>query len=260
VAFVSEFFDRQYRAFISPWVRSAVNEETAKWIRRLHPLRVSRYMFAEDFNPWMLTFKRLAPDVKAHRRPVSPDNPYLKLEKELSNIISNNLELFRNIRDLVQEFWFKAIYGNPWIDLFRSPDEDTKEEAAVCRPEWIDEIEKGGFAEGVVRIMVAAAHMNKSMQRRILKGYDQIIAADERLAKLKKSEFKLMIRKQACILNEDADKAMAALAKLIPAPKDRKDAFAIAQMITMADDDITAREKLLLRRIGQSLQLSSAGD
>jgi hypothetical protein len=256
VALVSEFMDRQYRGLISPWVRSAVNEETAKWIRQLHPLRLSRYIFS-DFNPWMTPFKLLAPEIKAHRKTVSKDNPFVKLEKEFANLISDNLDLFRHIRDLNQEFCFKAIYGNPWIQqVFQKPVIDDETEVAIaCRPEWIDEIEKGGFAEGVVRIMVAAAHVNKSMQRRILKGYDQIVAADERLAKLKKSEFKLLIRKQACILNEDADKALVALAKLIPDPKDREDAFAIAKLITFAGDDIANGQKPLLQRIQQSLQL-----
>ena len=121
VAAISEINDRFYRTWISPWVQSAVNDFSAEWLRRLHPLRMSRYAFA-DINPWMHPFKFLAPLVKKNRRPVGQDNAYVKLEKNLSQRITDSLNLYRDIRDQNQEFWFKTVYGNPWIlTLFKKP-------------------------------------------------------------------------------------------------------------------------------------------
>ena len=256
VAAVSEFNDRFYRTFISPWVRRGVNDFSAELLRQLHPLRVSRYAFA-DINPWMHPFKYLAPLVKKHRRPASPDNPWVQLEKNVSGMITDGLNLYRDLRDLNQEFWFNTVYGNPLtLSFFKDKEngrdeiaEDTAEEALTCRLEWLDQAEDGGFAEGVVRIMVAVAHADVILNRKVLAAYRQITAADDRLGRLTIEEFKHLIRQQSCILHADRDKALAALKKLIPAPRDREKALDIARQVAMADAVLIDEEKELLHRI-----------
>ncbi|MEZ4578466.1 MAG: hypothetical protein R2861_05540 [Desulfobacterales bacterium] len=65
-----------------------------------------------------------------------------------------------------QEFWFNTFYRILLtLSFFKDKEngqdeiaEDTAEEALTCRLEWLDQAEDGGFAEGVVRIMVAVAH------------------------------------------------------------------------------------------------------
>lgn len=141
VAAISEFNDHFYRTFVSPGVQAMVNDFSAEWLRRMHPLRMSRYAFA-DINPWVHLFKFLAPQVKENRRPVSPENPYVQLEKNFSDLIADSLNMFRDIRDQTQEFCFKTVYGNPWtLSFFEKPEDKAADDSTddnTCLIEWLD--------------------------------------------------------------------------------------------------------------------------
>jgi tellurite resistance protein len=258
VAAISEFNDHLYRSFISPGVQAVVNDFSAEGLRQLHPLRMSRYAFA-DINPWMHIFKFLAPQIKENRRPVSPENPYVKLEKAFSELISDSLNMFRDVRDQNQELFFKSLYGNPWtLSLFGKRDDTVTDELPddnTCRIEWLDMVEDGGFAEGVVRIMVAMAHADEILKRRVLKTFNQIIGADPRLKNMSVGDFKQMIRRQSCILHANPEKAISALAKLIPNKRDQAAALKIAEQVALADHVFNDDEKALLNRIRSSLNL-----
>lgn len=263
VATISEFNDQLYRTFASPGVQSMVNGFSAEFLRQLHPLRMSRYAFA-DINPLMHVFKFLAPTVKEHRRTVSPENPYTKLEKTVAELISDSLNMFRDIRDQNQEFWFKSMYGNPWtLSFFDKPEGPATDDISIddntCRIEWLDMVEDGGFAEGVVRIMVAMAHADEILKRKVLKTFNQIVEADERLKSLSVGEFKQMIRQQSCILHADRDKAINALAKLIPNKEDQTTAIKIAEQVALSDQVFNDEEKALLNHIRKSLGLIKPG-
>ena len=120
----------------------------------------------------------------------------------------------------------------------QSETEDDFDEENTCRIEWLDMVEDGGFTEGVIRIMVAMAHTDVILNRRVLKTYRQIAEADERIKKLNAADFTQMIRQQACILHADQDKALNALAKLIPDKKDRAAALKIAEQVAVADQSL----------------------
>jgi len=117
VAAVSEMNDRLYNTYVSPWVRMFSNEVTAEIIRQLHPLRVNKYIFSERVNPFMLIFKAASPVVKTERRPVSPDNPFLSMEKNISDWMVTILDSYQNIRDHFDEALFFTLYENPWMKI-----------------------------------------------------------------------------------------------------------------------------------------------
>ena len=117
VAAVSEMNDGLYNTFLSPWVKMFSNETTANVIKQLHPLRVNKYIFSEKINPFMQIFKMLAPLVKKNRNPVSPDNPLLAIERNISDNIVSILDSYQNSRDRFDESLFFAIYENPWMKL-----------------------------------------------------------------------------------------------------------------------------------------------
>src|SRR3546814_12290903 len=50
---VSEFNETLYRTFVSPWVQTLATPWTAEMLKWLHPMRTSRYLLSEAFNPWM---------------------------------------------------------------------------------------------------------------------------------------------------------------------------------------------------------------
>jgi hypothetical protein len=117
VAAVSEMNDRLYDTFLSTWVKMFSTVTSANILKQLHPLRVNKYIFSEKVNPFMMTFKALSPVVKKYRKPVSPDNRFLSLEKKVSDNIVNILDDYQNSRDHFSETMFFAIYENPWMKL-----------------------------------------------------------------------------------------------------------------------------------------------
>src|SRR5262249_38616198 len=49
---LSEWNESLYAAFVSPWIRAFANPISALAAKWGHPMRVSRYLFSEKFNPW----------------------------------------------------------------------------------------------------------------------------------------------------------------------------------------------------------------
>ncbi|MBF0235203.1 MAG: DUF3141 domain-containing protein [Desulfamplus sp.] len=117
VATVSEMNDHLYDTFVSPWVKMFSTETSAGILKQLHPLRVNKYIFSDRINPFMSSFRTLAPVVKENRSPVPPDNPFLSLEKNVSDSIVAILDSYQSIRDHFDERLFFAIYENPWMKL-----------------------------------------------------------------------------------------------------------------------------------------------
>ncbi len=113
VAAVSEMNDSLYNNFVSPWVKMFSTEKSAKIMKELHPLRVNKYIFSEKINPLMQIFKTLYPIVKKNRRPVSADNPFLAVEKNVSASIVSVLNAYQGTRDSFDEAMFFAVYENP---------------------------------------------------------------------------------------------------------------------------------------------------
>jgi len=108
---VSEFNESLYRNFISPWVRAAANPWSAELLKWAHPMRSSRYLFSEAFNPWMRGVAVLAEIVGKTRRPLPRDQPLIKREQEAIGKITETLEEIRETRDAVYEHMFRLAYG-----------------------------------------------------------------------------------------------------------------------------------------------------
>ncbi|UCF92416.1 MAG: DUF3141 domain-containing protein [Desulfobacterales bacterium] len=265
VAAVSASNDRIYRTFIRPWVQWWTTELSAEFWRQLHPLRVARYGFC-DRNPGLWPVKAWAPLVKKHRRPVTPDNPFLALEKNFSASMEIGLNFYRDMRDLCQEYWFRAIYGNPWIKaLFAErPAEKTAQEeekararASSDRAYWLGAMEKGGFIEGAVRLILALATAGGSLDRDELATAKKIMLNDQLAGQSRASDLKQIVKEQSRILQTDKQRALTSLANLLPTPGERRRAVEIARQLILADVVLTPEEAALMAQIEQVLELTA---
>jgi len=108
---VSELNDTLYQTFVSPWVRMFVNPWTAEAVKWLHPMRTSRYLLSESFDPWMRVVAALADDVARHRKPLAKDQRCLVQEQQAFDFVSRLLDQAREYRDAVQEQTFSILYG-----------------------------------------------------------------------------------------------------------------------------------------------------
>jgi hypothetical protein len=94
----------------TPWTAEAL-----KW---LHPMRTSRYLLSEAFNPWMRGIAMLAAAVVRNRHPLAKDQPLIERERKLAGDITDVLAAVRKARDALYEQAFNVLF----------------ETAAVCAP------------------------------------------------------------------------------------------------------------------------------
>jgi hypothetical protein len=107
----SETNEAFYRAFVSPWVQVAANPWLAASLRWLHPMRTTRYMFSEAFNPWMRGVSILADAVAKNRNPLPQDHSLLEKEREVIGQVSEAMGNARKTRDSAHEQTFGLLYG-----------------------------------------------------------------------------------------------------------------------------------------------------
>jgi pimeloyl-ACP methyl ester carboxylesterase len=270
VAAVSEMNDWLYSTIASPWVKTFSTETSAQIVKQLHPLRVNKYIFSNKINPLMPIFKTLSAAVKKSRRPVCPDNPFLALEKNISNNIVTIFDSYQTIRDHFEESLFFAVYENPWMKLLypeaslkREPDkekekEESEKNALIQKDRQYSSIamEKGGYEEGIIRIVMALEDSDHAIDRDALYQDERLLESSERFKKLKRKEFLHIAGEQSRLLQVDEDKALKALGKLIITPEDRKTALNLAQKIISSGSTVTSKQKAVLSKIKKAFKVT----
>lgn len=247
---VSEANDKLYETFLQPWVQMMTTEASANCLRELHPLRLERSIFS-DLNPFMSMLPRLAEITEHQRQPVSEDNLFLTLERQASEVITGQLDAWRDQRDKLGEELFKAIYG-PWGMGGLFPAEtSTREVRENIRENWqrrhahlIHQMEEGEFTEAVVRIVCAVVLGQRKIERRSHLIADALIQDHPRLTRLKTNARETMGRQQASLLWLDRKRALAALTSLLPTKEDRREAMSIVDQVLEVQKD-TEAEKIL---------------
>ena len=262
VAVISELNDKFYKAFLSPVVQSISNDASAELLKQMHPLRSQRYLFS-DLNPFLKPVEVIAEQIKKDRHPIEGDNIFSLIEKSMSDMIVDSLNLYRDISDQRQEDKFNKIYKNPAMKIFfpdagdmldtpASKGKKTKARNIVVKADekkWRDLIETGGYPEGAIRLMVAMASVDGSVDEAEIKLAGKIVKEQRRLKNLSQEQLRTIVREQARILQTDRDKALKALAKLITTKKDRDRAMKLAQDIAFADSVMDIKEKQLLNKL-----------
>ncbi|MFP5213767.1 MAG: DUF3141 domain-containing protein [Acidobacteriota bacterium] len=218
-----------YRTTAQPVVRALASEQSADWMRRMHPSRLG-YEVLSDRNPAMRPVAAEARKVKENRRPVEKDNLFLQLEKMFSEWIVFGLNTFADWRDKITEEMFFGMYDQPWLQAMlglrvsdapprRRPGEDPDHQAFVSRriEELKAEMENGGPREAAIRAMIYIRMPESASDERGFGMLRQISA--ERDNQMSVSEFKQELRKQYLMLRLDESRAIETLPLLL---KDRE--------------------------------------
>ena len=228
VARISEINLSLYRNFVQPWVRAAVTPQSASLMTRLHPLRVT-YELASDRNPRMGWIAGEAQKVRENRKPVSPDNPFLREQEKFSRTVEASLDQWREWRDRMYEQTFNAVYGSPWVQAWAGMDArdtseprrhpgDTPEHRVFLAGEaerLRGEIAKGGLIEAGLRALYYIDSRGWFDERgfNLIRRLREENGANFRTISL--SQFKQAVRQQARIMRLDAVAAIAALPQLL---------------------------------------------
>ncbi len=244
---VSEINLGLYKNFVSPALRSVVNEPMAEALRAMHPNRQRFSIFSDD-NPMMQPVKTLAETVRQERRPVSPDNPLLAAEQAASSWITTCLKAYGDIHDLMMEAMFLAMYGSPFLqalvglgtggavsahhierDLFR---ESANAQLQVHLERSFGE---GDLLDAVMRSIIYVRLPEGAADER---GFAMLKLIRESRPASKRTtlaHFKQVVRQQYLLLNLDANRAVEMLPKLLPPSNaERREALDIIRRVVTA--------------------------
>lgn len=224
VARISEINLGLYRQFLQPWVRAVSTPESAKWMRRMHPNRLS-YELLSDRNILMKSLPMLAEKVRADRHPVSEDNVFRVAEGLFSEQITRGLDAWRDLRDKSAEQLFLNIYGQPLLQaLVGLGDGAPSRRRPGAEPEHRRFIER---RQAELRVRVAEGGGSEAMMRSIIYVLGGAPATDERNFKrmravranldpiISLADFKCLLREQFFMLKHNREAALEAIPALL---------------------------------------------
>ncbi|HSM74128.1 MAG TPA: DUF3141 domain-containing protein [Desulfobacterales bacterium] len=259
---VSELNDALYRFALAPWVRAASNESSAEILRQLHPLRVQRWLLS-DLNPWLIPVNMWASIIRNdNRQPAAETNVYWRMEKCVAQSIENGLNFYRDMRDSFWEQLFRTIYENPWMKILHpapalDPGDSARRVEALRRQDADDlrqAMGKGGFREAAVRIILALLLADFELQRTGYVMAGRLTRTNRRTRDISPAELQDLVRVQARILQTDTDQAIAALPRLLPTAKERREALVLLQEgVGMLGREPNPQEKVAVAKITAAL-------
>jgi hypothetical protein len=259
---VSEVTQGMYSALMRPAVRAMVTETSAELMRRSHPNRLRFGMFADD-NPFMRPVADWAETVRGNRRPASRDNPFLAFEHMASDMITSGLEMWGKARDAATEAFFFNTYGSPVLQAMvglRADDtsvsrrigrdvarEAADKQAAVHLEQRIDQ---GGLIDAAVRALIYVRLPEGKVDERGFAALKQISAELPAAKRIGLARFKEIVKEQYLILLMDAERAIAALPKLLPSNRRQcEEALALVRRVLAARGALPEEGRRRLERI-----------
>lgn len=225
VARVSEINLGIYRLAVQPWIQALNTPEMARWIRRMHPIRLG-YRLMSDRNPLTVPLPVMADAVRANRHQVSHDNLFKSVEGIVSEQIVSNLNAVRDLRDSSLERIFLDVYGQPLLQAAvglygdahvhrRRPGAEPEHRRFIQqrREELRERIAHGGDHEAVMRAVIYVLGGSPATDERNFKRLRASRAELEPGSSL--DEFKKLVREQFFILKLDREEALATLPQLL---------------------------------------------
>jgi Protein of unknown function (DUF3141) len=223
---VSEINLGLYRTLFQPFVQASINDQTSGWLHKLNTSELPLELFS-DRNPLMRQIAQLAEQIREHRQPVSPDNPFLQWQAMISDGIIAALDGYRDLRDSSMEKIFLSIYSSPLLQALvglPSSDEAPRPRPGM-EPERIAFIEQriaelkariaeGGAHEAAIRSLVYIGMEGPGVDER---AFNELLLIRAGHSAMTLAEFKQILREQFFSLLLDRDGALAAIPKMLPA-------------------------------------------
>jgi pimeloyl-ACP methyl ester carboxylesterase len=261
VARLSELCADAYDLLLRPVVQSLVTTQSARTLRELHPARAQRRAFASN-NPAMFWVPMLASRAKETGSKIAADNPFLHAERLWATGVIQAFDLWRDLRDTMYEMTFLGLYGSPfmrWIGRFHDFQRVHKEPKELrFLPEAqaaLFNLERGGFAEAVIRILLLLSEARGSVRRDRLERSAHMLTHDEPSVSLGSELRAALIREQSIIVEFERDAAIEALPHLLKDPKERTDAIGAVEYVAGAIEEMEPRTFHMLQQIRNVLGL-----
>jgi tellurite resistance protein len=239
-----------------------VSPASAKAMVDSNPLRQRRYFFS-DRNPLVSAFGPLARSALDNRRKVAPDNPFLLAEHCLSESMIAFWDSYRDVRDALCEFWFTALYASPVLQalvpseshrISETPGTDLRAVPNVHAA--LENIDNGGFADAVIRMLILMAHSRSAVRRDRLERSNQVLTKTEPFASLGLHTRNAIIQRQSLIVDFEPEQALVTLPLLLPDAKDRRRAMDLCRTIAGPESEMEEGTIALLGRLTEVLDLT----
>jgi hypothetical protein len=234
VARVSDINLGLYDLFMRPWVRAMTTEAGAEAMRRMSSHRAKYYMLS-DLNPAMQAIKAMAGNVRANRRPVRDDNPYLKAQNQISEQIVQALDSWRDMRDAASEAVFMNTYGSPVLQALvglhgpgaearpkRIRDEAHEALVRLRLEEIKSRVAEGGSVEALIRIMIQVRESGHGVDERGFQMLRKIGKERRDQERISVDRFREILKEQVFLMELDREQALAALPGLVPTEQSRR--------------------------------------
>src|SRR6188472_2750965 len=265
---VSEMNLSLYRTFMQPIVRAMVPAPVADWIRQLHPLRLQYEVFS-DQNPFMAPVAGLAEQVRAKRKNVDTDNPFLVAQENMSKRIEGALDSWREASEAWAERMFLGIYGSPTLQaaVGLDPSGTQRLRKASKNPLHRDLLQKriaelkaliatGGLRAAVVRSLIYVGMNRAAVDER---GFELARRIRETHGDMPIAEFKDLVREQFNILLIDQKAALEAIPSLLPPDlESREKAYELIQQVLRARGDLSAEDSYRMKEIARLFGVEGA--
>jgi len=263
VAEVSVMNEKAYSLYGRPIVKSLVNETTAKLGRTLHSLRMQRWFFS-DLNPMMQPIAAMASAVRSSREQVSKDNPYRGLEVKLSKMITDSLNLYRDLRDASSESLFFQIYGSMIalgvsgdVKLGGQPEAQPDPRELPFVKEALASIEKGGYAEAVARIGALVGRFAGAIPLYRLEMAEEFVKTDKVLSKLSEDQMRHLRSEAGVMALLEPERTLRALPLLLLKKEDRERVLSLLDWgLTMKG--LTKEQRDMINRIVDVIKATAA--
>jgi hypothetical protein len=194
---------------------------------------------------------------------VRPDNPFLAIERMTSDMITSGLEMWGQARDAATEVFFFNTYGSPILQAMvglRADDtsvsrhiaRDAAHEAAAKQAavHLEQQIDQGGLIEAAVRALIYVRLPEGKVDERGFAALKQISAELPAAKRVGLTRFKEIVKEQYLILLLDAERAIAALPKLLSANRRQcEEALALVRRVLAARGALSPEATQRLARI-----------
>lgn len=254
-----------YDNFVSPVVQACSNETSAALLRKLNSARLEREIFS-DANPFLKALAPLAGQIRAARKPVSQDNPFLLAQQQGSAHIEAALDGYRDLRDGAGEKLFKAIYESPLTaaltgftpEAFQrdKPKVRTWEQQEMLRlkaAEHATWFERGSPETGFLRLLIYVSSGSGVIDKRPFTGIKRVMHDFGLDKTVSLAQLKEAIKLQTYLVRMDEARALKGLLILLPAPEQRQKSLALARELLLMGGPISDEKEVRLNHVAQLL-------
>jgi pimeloyl-ACP methyl ester carboxylesterase len=266
VARASEIQAQAYDMVVRPAVKAMVTDTAAELGRAMHPNRLVRAL-ASSRNPLVAPVEDMAAKVKARRQPADAENPFLKAEALWVQMTEQAIDLMRDQRDMMYELTFHALWGNPWMRMFGRTHEARRTLKSDSELRNLPEvsaalmnIDRGGFVEAVIRMLILLADNRGTVRRDRLERSNRVLTEDEPFRSLTPERRAKVIHEQTLIATYEPERAIETLPLLLHTRDERELAARLVQYIPGEISEMTPRTLSLLQRFREVLGLPALTD